>query len=99
MEERIRVLVVDDDEDDYFLTSDMLADAEAIRFDVEWSETFEAALDEMEQAQHDVYLVDYLLGAQDGLELLRAAIAKGCQAPIIMLTGQGDRKVDMAAME
>ncbi|MFQ6099969.1 MAG: GAF domain-containing protein [Anaerolineae bacterium] len=95
----IRVLLVDDDEDDYFLTSDLLADAEEARFDVEWAGTYEAALEAIGQAQHDVYLVDYLLGEQDGLELLRVAIANGCRVPIIMLTGQGNREVDMAAMQ
>ena len=94
----IRALMVDDDENDYLLVSDLLAGTEAVRFDVEWASTYEEALEAIGSAQHHVYLVDYLLGAQDGLTLLREAIAGGCHSPIIILTGQRDREVDIAAM-
>ena len=98
-EEPVRVLLVDDDEDDCVLTRNLLAEAEEVRFELEWVTTYEAALEAMERAQHHVYLVDYCLGERDGLELLRAAIAGGCKAPIIMLTGWGDHAVDVAAMQ
>ena len=61
--------------------------------------TYDAALEAIACNQHDVYLVDYRLGEQDGLALLCKAIANGCKAPIIMLTGQGDHEVDIAAMK
>jgi len=94
----LRVLLVDDDEDDYFITADLLSEIEGPKFDLEWVSTYEEALELMGRHQHDVYLVDYRLGGQTGLELLRAAVASGCQAPIIMLTGQGDHEVDLEAM-
>src|SRR5207302_807112 len=34
-----------------------------------------------------------------GVELLRQAVEGGCGAPFILLTGQGDRQVDMEAMQ
>ena len=43
--------------------------------------------------------MDYRLGARDGLELLRTAIAGGCRAPIIIMTGQGDHAIDLQAMQ
>src|SRR6185436_7018074 len=49
--------------------------------------------------EHDVYLVDYRLGKGSGLELLRAAISRGCQAPVILLTALGDHHVDSEAMK
>jgi signal transduction histidine kinase len=60
--------------------------------------TYEAGLETIRRASHDVYLLDYRLGARDGLELLRDAIACGCRAPVILLTGQGDEEVDREAM-
>jgi DNA-binding NtrC family response regulator len=57
------------------------------------------ALDAIAHNQHDVYLFDYRLGERNGLELLRDAVAKGCKAPIILLTGQGDHEVDVEAMK
>ena len=73
----IRVLLVDDDEDDYVMTRDMLADIVRNKFVLEWATTYDAALEAIERKQHDVYLVDYRLGARDGLALLRTALAAG----------------------
>lgn len=97
--EKIRILLVEDDEDDYFLTEDLLFEVRGERFDLEWVDEADEALKKMRTMQHDVYLVDYRMGAENGLELLRRAIASGCQAPIILLTGQGDHEVDVEAME
>ena len=44
-------------------------------------------------------LVDYHLGARNGLQLLSEVVGNGCKTPIILLTGQGDREVDIQAME
>jgi len=44
-------------------------------------------------------LIDYRLGRTDGLSLLREAIKQGCTAPMILLTGQGARALDLGAMQ
>ncbi len=95
----IRILLVEDDEDDYVLTRDLLADSRRTRFALDWVSSFDEALDAIGKGQHDVYLVDYRLGEHDGLEVLREARAAGCLRPIILLTGQGDGDVDIAAMQ
>ena len=97
--EQIRILLVEDDEDDYFLTEDLLSEVRGPCFDLEWVDEVDEALEKMLAMEHDVYLIDYRMGASDGLELLRTAIARGCKAPIILLTGQGDHEVDVEAME
>ena len=95
----IRVLLIEDDEDDYVLTRDLLADSRRTRFSLDWVSSFAEALGAISDGQHDVYLVDYRLGEHDGLEVLREARAAGCLRPIILLTGQGDGEVDVAAMK
>jgi signal transduction histidine kinase len=94
----IRVLLIDDDEDEFVLTRDLLAEDIKSRFKLDWTPDYDAALADMARDQHDVYLLDYRLGALDGLELLREALARGCSAPVVMLSGQGDGAVDVAAM-
>jgi two-component system CheB/CheR fusion protein len=96
---QIRVLLVDDDQDDYVLTRDLLAEIPGSGFALSWESDFDAALRVMARGDHDVYLLDYRLGRHTGLELLRAAVAHGCRAPVIVLTGQGERAVDMEAMQ
>src|SRR5271154_2126410 len=94
----IRVLLVEDDADDYTLTRDMLNESDAKRFRLDWVSTYDAALDQIRRQQHDVYLLDYRLGERNGLELLREAVQAGARAPMILITGQGDREIDMEAM-
>ncbi len=98
-EEIVRILLVDDDEDDYVLTRDLFAELGEPGFELEWVSTHEAGLAAIEKKRHDVYLFDYRLGERNGLELLQHAIDLGISAPIILLTGQGDAQVDIAAME
>ncbi|MGH6902008.1 MAG: putative bifunctional diguanylate cyclase/phosphodiesterase, partial [Geminicoccaceae bacterium] len=59
-----------------------------------WTE----ALAVIAQARHDICLVDYRLGERNGLELVREAVEVGSAAPFIVLTGQGNREIDLEAM-
>lgn len=94
----IKVLLVEDDEDDYLLTRDMLQEIEGASFQLDWERNYAVALATLLQRRHDVYLVDYRLGERTGLELLQEAIGGGVRAPIILLTGQGDHAIDLEAM-
>jgi diguanylate cyclase (GGDEF)-like protein/PAS domain S-box-containing protein len=94
----VRLLLVEDDEDDYVLTRALLSDARRTTFDLEWIASFDEALDALRNNTYDVCLIDYRLGEHDGLELLRHAQDLDVAAPIILLTGQGGGDVDLAAM-
>jgi len=93
----LRVLLVEDDEDDYLCTRDLLRDMGEGRFALDWVVKFEDAVAAMARHEHDVYLVDYRLGDHNGLELLNEASRNG--APVILLTGLDDRAVDLLAMQ
>lgn len=92
------MLLVEDDEDDYVITRNSLSEIEGKKFLLEWVSTYEAGLQAIQANQHDVYLLDYYLGDRTGLELMREVQKGGCKAPIILLTGQGDRKADLEAI-
>src|SRR4030095_3343364 len=93
----IKVLLVDDDEDDYVMTRDLLAEAGG--FQLDWVASYESAVAVVEQREHSVYLLDYRLGERNGLDILRHAGSQNPQSPMILLTGQGDELVDIAAMK
>lgn len=95
---RIRVLLIEDDEDDYVLTDEKLADAQDISADLDWVSSYEDGLAALLRNEYDVCLLDYRLGEATGLDLLETAIEQNVKAPIILLTGQGDREIDVAAM-
>jgi PAS domain S-box-containing protein len=93
------ILLIEDDEDDYVLIRAMLSDTQETRYQLDWAPTFDAGLQALGREEHDAILLDYRLGVRSGFDLLREAIAIGCRAPIIVLTGQGAYSVDVEAME
>lgn len=96
----IRVLLIEDDEDDYLLAREYLAEPDShVKYALDWAKTYQAGLEQIQRDEHDVYLVDYRLGEGSGLDLLQEAIRAGCQAPIIIITGQTDREIDRAALQ
>src|SRR5215210_1161366 len=96
--ERVRVLLVEDDEDDYVLTRDLLNEIDSHRFELEWVPSYEAAVERVGRNDFDVALFDFRLGSRTGLDLLQAARERHCTAPVILMTGQGDLEVDLQAM-
>lgn len=91
----VKVLLVEDDEDDYVITRNLLAKIESGNFDLEWEGSYAAAVETIKACRHDVYLIDYRLGEHNGVDLVRLVVESGCKAPVIMLTG--DRRVDIEA--
>jgi len=94
-----RILIVDDDEDDFFITSEYIKAIPSNKFIVDWSYNYNDALQKLISHKYDIYFVDYRLGIKTGMDLLTDAIAKGCEAPIILLTGKGTQEIDVKAME
>jgi PAS domain S-box-containing protein len=95
----VRLLLVEDDEEDYRLVRQWLADSLDGPFRLDWVDTLEAANAALAAAEHDTCLLDYRLGPHSGLDLLREAVASDNPTPIILLTGQGDAEVDTAALQ
>jgi signal transduction histidine kinase len=98
MHDKIRILLVDDDEDDFIITQDIIQEIPGRHYQLDWASSFQEALGIINQRKHNIYLVDYRLGAHDGLELITQAIQNGAEEPFILLTGQSDRETDEKAM-
>jgi len=95
----LSALLIEDDEDDYISLKSLFSEISSTRVRLEWANAYEEGLQGVCRAAHDVCLLDYRLGARSGLELLREAIRRGCEMPIILLSGQGGYDVDVKAME
>jgi len=95
---RKRILMVDDDEDDFFLVNTLLQDIAGNQYELEWASTYDKAIEAIEKKEHELYLVDYRLGRYTGLDILRHFQQIGYEAPVIMLTGKGDYAIDNEAM-
>jgi diguanylate cyclase (GGDEF)-like protein len=97
--ECIRLLIIEDDEDDYLLIKHNLKGVPESIFKTTWCRNYQDGLAELSRNQHDVATLDYRLGGKTGVDLIRAAKAEGVTIPIILLTGQGNHDVDVEGMD
>src|SRR5215475_9410132 len=95
----IRVLLIEDQETDYLLTRRMLSNSENQIFDLIWANSWQSGIEAIRRCVHDVCLLDFRLAGGDGLELLKESRDIGCKAPVIVLTGISDYRLDLEAME
>jgi diguanylate cyclase (GGDEF)-like protein len=97
-ESPIRVLLVEDNETDYWRARDLLDSVPHARFTIDWARDLRSGLARLGPAMFDVCLLEQFLPDGDGLDILRAAPARGCDAPIIVLTDDGTLASDQTAM-
>lgn len=96
----IRILFIEDDIEDYRFIESIFAAIPRGSYHLDWVSTYDEALAQIRQKQHDLYLVDYLLGGQsDGLQLIRDAFPNGCDRAVILLTAHGAKEIDETALQ
>ncbi len=93
-----RILIVDDDEDDFFITNQYIKNIKGYNFNVEWRYDYKSAMEDVCKKKYDLYLVDYYLGAKTGLDFIKEAFKKKCDEPIIILTGRAAPELDAEVM-
>ncbi len=95
----VRILIVDDDEDDFIITSDYIRSIPGNSYSIVWCPRYADGVKRLLENKDDLYLVDYRLGIKSGVDFLKEAKNNNCTSPIILLTGKGNYTVDMQAME
>ena len=95
----IKVLLIEDDEDDYVLFKKLLGDIKNIPYQLTWASNYEKGLALISEKAHDIYIFDYLLGQNTAIDLLIHCRALEIKAPIILLTGLSNQAADIAAMQ
>lgn len=95
----IRIGVIDDDEDDFFIIEEYIREIKNVNFAIDWLNNYKTAMERIKAGAYNLYFLDYRLGNETGLELLDEAMAMGCDSPIVLLTGKGNRVIDIKAMQ
>jgi signal transduction histidine kinase len=98
VQETIRILLVEDDPDDFILVQEMLSSVPGLSYELKWAGTYDEALSELDRLPYDVCVLDYRLGTRTGLELLDEAKRKDLGTAFILFTGRGDHEIDVDAM-
>lgn len=96
---RIRVLLIDDDDDDVFLTRALFAEVEDFNAEVVAAGSLDQGFRLLGEASFDICLVDYRIGPDSGIAFIERVAQSESRVPVILLTGQGSREVDLRAME
>ncbi len=99
LDRTLRLLLIEDDEDDFLITRDLLRGAPQLHCELDWLSDFQQGLEAIERQHYDLVLIDYRLGVENGLELIAHAQSQRVHTPIILLTGQGDDELDANAIE
>ena len=94
----VRILLVDDDEDDFVLTRDILDEIERFPYELTWEPNYRDAINRINEIEFDICLIDFRLGENDGISIISDAVKNDIQFPFILLTGKGDKEIDMRAM-
>ncbi len=94
-----RFFIVDDDEVDRLMCKRFLEEGFGRASTIDMASDLEDAIPAIEAGKHDVYIIDYRLGGQSGLDLIRQCRATRQDQVFILLTGVDDRKIDLAATE
>ena len=97
--ETIRVLVVDDNPLDRDLARRLLTRYSRVTFDVTTVSSGTEFLAALPKGGFDLVLLDYNLPGENGVALLREARKADDAPPIIMLTGSGDERVAVEAIQ
>ena len=95
----IRIVIIDDDEDDFFIIADYIKAIEGSKFLIDWCNNYDEALQKINARQYDIYFIDYRLGRHTGLELLQEINPGEFYDPVVLLTGKGNKDIDIKAME
>jgi len=94
----IRLLLVDANQEDHALLTDLLDAVKDVRFAVDWAMDLATGRDRMENGQFDACLIDQTLPDGDGLKLLETASVRAFVPPMILLAERGCPDLDRRAM-
>lgn len=98
MDNRVKILVCEDDPDHRFLMMEALEENRS-NTDFLEAESGAECLEILKSAQPEVLILDYRLGDMDGLEILEAIQSMPRPPAVLLVTSQGDEKIAVQAMK
>ncbi len=101
MDRKIELLVVDDNPADFHLIRRKVLKALSHKWDIslDHAEDFEECLKALKKKTYHCIILDYMLGAENGISLLKKIKPIANETPVIFLTGEGDESVAVSALK
>jgi len=95
---KIRALIIDDDPGDVALLTRYLSEMQSYEFEFTSAVDIEHLDFNKKLKGMDLIFVDYYLGRETGLDILKRLADQECDMPVIILTGQGNEEIAVEAM-
>lgn len=86
----MRVLLIEDNEDDVTLIREMLSENEDMKVELDWADRLSTGLAELARGKIELVLLDLSLPDSQGLDTFAAVQAQAQDLPIVVLTGLDD---------
>jgi len=96
---RINILIIDDDEDDFLIVKSLLEEIAKGPLQFDRASSYSEGERLLAENRHAICLMDYRLGAKNGIELLKHSAEVGFTGPIILMTGIHQGEIDNLALE
>lgn len=95
----IKVLHIGDKEADFRWIGTLFSKISARRHEIQRAVDYASGLEALMGGSFHVCLLEYHLGTQTGMDLLKEALSHGCATPVILILDAEDREVDVEAMQ
>ena len=83
----VRVLLVDDDQEDSILIEHQLSKLKDFNIEFVWANDVRDALHQSRSGDFDVLLIDYRLGNSSGMGLMSQLLEEDPERAVVMVTG------------
>jgi two-component system sensor histidine kinase/response regulator len=95
---KIKILIIDDNQADSNLLIRYFKKLQDWKIDI-WSATSsEEGIELWKTYKPDVIIIDYLLGSENGIEIINRLKEIGCRSEFVLLTGFGNESVVTEAL-
>ena len=98
-EQKIKLLLIEDDPGDADLLEEILFETDESAFVLEWVQRLAKGLARLEQGGIDLVLLDLSLPDSDGFETFRRVNRHSPELPIVVLSGLSDERVAIKAVQ
>lgn len=96
--EKIRILLVDEDQHDYRITREHLLQIPRKSISLQWVSDYDRAYELLCQKPFDICLVEYRMRHRTGLNFLKKVKKNNCTVPLIILTRTKTHMADVLTM-
>jgi PAS domain S-box-containing protein len=99
LQKSIRILLVDESEEEVDRLKYLIADTKQFHYDVDWVDSWENALSAYQRQAYDACLVDYGPGGLKSLDIIQGLTRWEKNAPVILISNQGNYEIVQAAQQ